>query len=445
MRFRRSNAKNLKPLPPAHPLAGKRLWFGIMSEGSSSTLAASFRSCGIDAQVTPPSDARTRELGSRHSAGDECYPFQITLGDYLKVLEQPGVDPAKTAFFLPEGCGPCRFGQYAPCFRHIFDSAGYTGVTLFSTSDATAYAELNAVGGSLLRTAFRGIVVSDILLKLLLKTRPFELTPGGADEIFRESLDDLCRTLEVPYSSSRRQMDALKTCLLRARDRFRALPARFDPERPLIGIVGEIFCRLNAFSNDDLVRRLEEHGAVVWMSDVAEWVGYATGERFRRLRLLGRTVSLDMLAAQLRSRVQRKDEHELTSLVGDDFRGFEEPEDVGVVYRNAAPYLPPEGAMGEMVLNVGRAVYLARKGVDGIIDISPFTCMNGIVGEAIYPRVSADLGGIPIQTFYFDGTQSDRDRDVGIYLELARSYRSKKPFPRTVLASSTPLARAAPA
>ena len=76
-----------------------------------------------------------------------------------------------------------------------------------------------------------------------------------------------------------------------------------------------------------------------------------------------------------------------------------------------------------MVLNVGKVVYLAKKGAAGIIDISPFTCMNGIVCEAIYPRISRDLGGIPIRNFYFDGTQSDLDRDLGVYMELARSYR----------------------
>ena len=48
-------------------------------------------------------------------------------------------------------------------------------------------------------------------------------------------------------------------------------------------------------------------------------------------------------------------------------------------------------------------VYLAKKGADGVIDISPFTCMNGIVCEAIYPKLSRDLGGIPIRNFYFDG------------------------------------------
>jgi hypothetical protein len=56
--------------------------------------------------------------------------------------------------------------------------------------------------------------------------------------------------------------------------------------------------------------------------------------------------------------------------------------------------------------------------------------MNGIVSEAIYPKLSKAYGGIPIRNFYFDGTQADLDRDLGIYMELARSYREKKPVER---------------
>ena len=83
-----------------------------------------------------------------------------------------------------------------------------------------------------------------------------------------------------------------------------------------------------------------------------------------------------------------------------------------------------------MVVNVGKVVHLARKGVDGIIDISPFTCMNGIVCEAVYPRLSRDLGGLPIRNFYFDGTQSDLDRDLGVFLELARAHQKRKTHQR---------------
>ena len=116
--------------------------------------------------------------------------------------------------------------------------------------------------------------------------------------------------------------------------------------------------------------------------------------------------------------------------------GYEEAHDVREILELSHPYLPYTGALGEMVLSTGKSVYLYRKGADGIIDISPFTCMNGIVTEAIYPVVQRDCDDIPIRTFYFDGTQSDLERDIGIFLELAKTYQRRKKtvrrFPATL-------------
>ena len=209
------------------------------------------------------------------------------------------------------------------------------------------------------------------------------------------------------------------------------MQTKFDPDRPLIGVVGEIFCRLNTFSNNDLVRRLEEAGAEVWLNDVSEWIWYVNDDQFRSLRLHGKRFSFDAFGAHVRNHFQHKDEHELAALFWEDFRGYEEPSNISEVLAFAEPYLPPLGANGEMVVNAGKAVYFARKGADGVLDISPFTCMNGIICEAIYPRVSQNNSGIPIRNFYFDGTQSDLERDIGIFLELARSYKRRKPCPRT--------------
>jgi predicted nucleotide-binding protein (sugar kinase/HSP70/actin superfamily) len=172
------------------------------------------------------------------------------------------------------------------------------------------------------------------------------------------------------------------------------------------------------------VRSLEAYGAEAWVSDLVEWIWYTNSEHFRKLKLAGRIWTTEALGAWVRKRVQKRDEHTLLAPFQEDFAGREEP-DIYEILEAARPYLPREGAFGEMVLNVGKAVCLARKGAAGIIDISPFTCMNGIVSEAIYPRISRDHGGIPIRNFYFDGTQSDLDRDLGVYMELTRSYGRK--------------------
>jgi predicted nucleotide-binding protein (sugar kinase/HSP70/actin superfamily) len=121
----------------------------------------------------------------------------------------------------------------------------------------------------------------------------------------------------------------------------------------------------------------------------------------------------------------------------DDFVGYEEPADVRDILEMSFPYLPYTGALGEMVLSSGKAIYLFNKGADGIIDISPFTCMNGIVTEAVYPSLQKDLDNMPIRTFYFDGTQGDLERDVGIFIELTRTYQRRKKKPRRLPAYFT--------
>jgi predicted nucleotide-binding protein (sugar kinase/HSP70/actin superfamily) len=418
-----------RKIGPNHPLAGKVVYIPNMPEGSSEAFAHVFRWLGIEAYRTPPSNERTKELGSKHTSGDECYPAKVTLGDFLRVVEQPGFDPARTAFFMPTAEGPCRFGQYAPYLKKVLRDLGYGDVQILSPSSDNGYAGLGEIGSLFIRGGWRALVCGDVLHRALLKTRPYETVPGSADQAFEEALRDVCQTIETSCAEPGCQLRSLAESMTRARERFHRVPAHYDPEVPLVGAVGEIFCRLNAFSNEDLVRKLEGFGAEVWLSHIAEWVEYTNVDQKRRLRLVGKQFSLSMLGAKLRSHIQKADEHALYAPFGSDFEGYEEPE-VEEILELAQPYLPPGGALGEMVLSIGKAAYLAKHGADGIIDISPFTCMNGIVTESIYPKLSRDYGGIPIRNFYFDGTQSDLDRDVGIYLELARSHREKKLYPR---------------
>ncbi len=78
-----------------------------------------------------------------------------------------------------------------------------------------------------------------------------------------------------------------------------------------------------------------------------------------------------------------------------------------------------------MTLNAGKAIVFHRAGCHGVVDISPFTCMNGIVTEVVYPRISEDHGGLPIRIFYFDGVPFDLDLDLEIFMDLVRSYMGR--------------------
>lgn len=402
-----------------------------MAYAGARLIAAVFRSIGIDATVAPDSNSETLELGGLHSSGEECLPHKVTLGDFLRVCRRPGFDPKRTAFFMATAHGPCRFGQYVPYLRKTLDELGYADVTIFSPSSEDGYEAFGEHSSDMMKVSWMGLVVGDLAQKFLFKTRPYEKTPGDADAAFVETIESFERILETPDRTAKQRLGALVDGVVRMRDRFRRIPARYEKGRPLIGLVGEIFCRLNTFSNDDAARRIEKLGGECWISDIAEWVWYTNwGQADTLVRQKGR-LNLDFLKLKIKTHLQHKYEHTLVAPVAEDLHGYEEPHDVREVLEHSRPYLPPEGCLGEMVLSVGKAIYLHGKGADGVIDISPFTCMNGIICEAVYPSVSAAHDDIPIRTLYFDGVNSSIDRDLEIFLDLARAYQQRKRHART--------------
>ena len=104
----------------------KKLYLPNMSDGVHG-IAAAFRACGLDAEVMPEPDEDSLKWGRRYTSGRECYPAILTTGDMVKVLKREGFDPKRSAFFMPSGNGPCRFGQYNRYHRLILDELGLPG------------------------------------------------------------------------------------------------------------------------------------------------------------------------------------------------------------------------------------------------------------------------------------------------------------------------------
>ena len=404
-------------------LRGRTLYIPLMSYEGARCMAAAFQSIGIDACPAPESDAHTNDLARKYLSGDECLPEAITLGSFLKVADAPGYDPARTAFLMPTSNGPCRFGHYLPLARKVFEERGDREILFFAPTSNDGYKSIGEGAQAFIRTAWRAVLASDILRKMLLKTRPYEKEKGMADRIFSASLDRVCQALAMPDISHEKRMREIVIALTAGRDAFRTIPLHRKGARSLIGIVGEIFCRLNDFSNSNLIRLIEKYAGEVWMSDVAEWVWYTNDEEEKRLIRQGKKYSLAMLTCQIRQKVMHADEARMLAPFRQDFFDYPEPRNTEQLLNLSRPYLPREGAHGEMVISTGRAVWYHHKGAHGVIDISPFTCMNGIICEAVYPRLSQDLDHFPVRVLYFDGLRSSFESDVEIFMELAHNYR----------------------
>jgi len=409
-------------------LIGRKLYIPPMTQIGARLLAATFRSRGIEAHITPPSDERTLELGALYSSGEECFPEKITIGDLLKITQTEGFDPAKTAFLMPSANGPCRFGQYAHLLEKIIHDLDMSEILILSPSSKDGY---GGIGGTVFfKTAWIALIAGDIIRKMLLRIRPYERVKGTTDDVYEKSIVRAEKLIERQDLNYNKFMPLLREELISIRDNFRAIDAEFVKGKPLLAVVGEIFCRHNRFANENMIRKLEEHGAETWLADVGEWIFYTNWSRMDNMIRKGKKLSGDMAVAKMKRHIMKKEEHKLLAPFHDDFTGYEEPSDVTELVEFAEPYLPSRGALGEMSLSLGRSGFSYSKGVDGIVDISPFSCMNGIVSEAVYPSFSKDHNNIPCRVFYYDGVNIDLDRDIGIFMELVKGYMNRKKVER---------------
>ncbi|OPY04686.1 MAG: Activator of (R)-2-hydroxyglutaryl-CoA dehydratase [Syntrophorhabdus sp. PtaB.Bin184] len=368
----------------------RRIYVPYMSDHSHA-LAAAFRSCGVDAQVMKESTEETVLLGRKFTSGKECYPCILTTGDMLRTVRGEGFDPERSAFFMPSGEGPCRFGQYNRFHRMVLDEAGFAGVPIYAPNqDHRFYKEFNIVGGRFTRLGWRAVVSVDLLTKILHETRPYEKVPGTTDAVYAEALAAVCRCIET----GAKDIDVVLKDVL---GKFRAIECRQE-KKPTIGLVGEIYIRSNKFSNSQLIRTVEDLGGVVWLAPVCEWISYVnyTGKRKSKKR----DTLLGVLGFVITEYIQSKDEHLMEDIFVPFIKYGPEPK-IKDILEKASPYIH-DSFEGEAVLTVGKSVDFVHKGVAGIINAMPFTCMPGTVSSAIMKLIQQNHD-IPVINIAYDG------------------------------------------
>jgi len=406
--------KNYTPHPPAPAAAsactigtsdpdlrGKTLYIPWMGD-SAYGVAAAFRAYGQKAQVIPQCDETALRLGRRFTSGKECLPCAITAGDMLKLIETKGSSARDMAFFMPTAAGPCRFGMYNCLHRLILRQAGAQDVPVVAPSqDGGIYDMLKSNLNGVSRTTFMkhiwaAAVGNDLMTKVLLQARPYSRNRDDVDALYLRHRSSWCDAIE-----SRANLRELLGVL----DRFGAVVSDIAPDRsqskPRIGIVGEIYVRSHDYSNSNLIRRLEELGAVCELAPLAEWIYYVDcmekNEAWRAGRF-GKYVQTAFI-----SWYQHGIERKLAAPLERRFGALAE----GPVEHTldlATPFID-RSFEGEAVLSVGKILEYHHRGMGGVINVMPFTCMPSTIVSTQSARLSRACGNMPILNLSFDGQE----------------------------------------
>ncbi|MEJ2683591.1 MAG: acyl-CoA dehydratase activase [Candidatus Sulfobium sp.] len=392
----------------------RTIYIPLMSDHAHA-LAAAFEYCGVRAEVLPESSRETVDLGRKYVSGKECYPCAVTTGDMVGKVLEPGFEPEKSAFFMPSGSGPCRFGQYNIFHTLVMKELGLDNVPIFSPNqDVNFYEHLGIVGKDFSLRSWKGIIAVELLKKCLHETRPYEKEKGVADAVY----DDYLKRVHLSISGSDGNIQSL---LVRAKRDFENIP-RYSGRKPLIGIVGEIFVRSNRFSNEDLVRKIEDLGGEVYLAPVEEWIHYVNYTALRRV-LIKKDLS-GIINLLLKGFFQKKVERSF----GKHFAGFlktlHEPH-TGEVIDKAARYVHPSFE-GEAILSVGKSIDLIQGGASGLVNAMPFGCMPGTIVTGLMRGLTMDYD-IPCLSIPYDGSESvTSDIQLEAFMDQAKEQGKKQ-------------------
>ena len=396
----------------ASKLDGRVLYFPYARD-TVHALAAAARSCGINSEVLPMAGPEDIQMARKLTNGQECFPLICTTGSFIKKILEPGADPKKMAFFMPDHNGPCRFGEYNKLHRILFDRLGFTDVEIITPSNDNSYAELvPGKTGKFRLNAWKGIVAVDILKKFLQERKPYELIPGMTRQVYEYWLDMVIRSVESGSGK-------LSSVIEQAGMAFSEIPVSNGKRKPLIAVLGETFMRDNPYCSGFIVDKLEALGAETIMGPFSEWPIYSTYRYQRDSRWKRDPAGMVKAAVQMAG--QRYTAGALWKKV---LHMVDSGTEVGLeeMICQSAPYIHKDYD-GDPVIAVGSAAKLAESGVDGIVYILPFTCMPGTLVASLSTDIRNDHNGIPWENVAFDG-QEDASLDIRLqaFMHQTREY-----------------------
>ena len=317
--------------------------------------AAALKKIGVEPFIPPYTSKKTLSLGTKHSPEAICLPYKLILGNFIEAIEG-GAD--YVAMITSPGC--CRLGQYGNSIENALVDMGYHAryveLSLYDGIKGM-YNVLKDISGKndpilfarAINIAIRKMFLLDDLEENLAYYRAREINQGDADKHYAKALQYV---KDVEHSRD------LKRAKKLAFDEMKKV--KIDPKKEVLNVdlTGEIYLVCDSFSNQNITKELGKMGVQVRRS---------------------LTVSSFIKDAIIPKAFREGETH------------------LQRAYRMAKPYLMRDIG-GDSLECVSDVAYANERGIDGIIHISPFTCMPEIMSQNIFPamRENCDIPILPL-------------------------------------------------
>lgn len=383
-------------------------------------LQPAFEYSGYNMVILPDVDPKAVDTGLQYVNNDACYPAIIVAGQMISALKSGLYDLDAVALLITQTGGGCRATNYIGFIRRALSDIGWGHIPVISLSAQSI--EKNPgfkPSFPLLHRAMMAIMLGDLLMRVLYRTRPYELEPGSANALYEKfNTRAVAQIKSLSMSGYNRLIRDIVTA-------FDALPLR-QIHKPRVGVVGEILVKFHPTANNDIFGTIEQEGAECVVPDLADFLFYSFINGVYKHRKLAFPSSSEIIAHLLvwfleRYRVQMK-----KSLAHS--RRFTAPESIYRLQDGVDDIVQLGNMTGEGWFLTAEMIELIHTGVPSIACVQPFACLpNHVTGKGMIKELRRRFPGSNIAAIDFDPGASEVNQLNRLKLLLANAPKGAHP------------------
>ena len=359
----------------------------------------------------------TVETGLKYVNNDACYPSILTTGQFIEALQSGKYDKDKTAIIMSQTGGGCRATNYIGFIRKALKDAGFSNVPVIS---------FNLVGMEknpgfklslpMLERLIKGVILGDLLQKMLTKNRAYEINKGETEKLFNEWI---IKGKKLTEKSSNKQF---KKAIYDIVNDFEKIELDTSIKKPKVGIVGEVLIKYHPFGNNYVANLLEKEGAEVVLPDFMGFVKFMATHKITFNSLL-KVDNTKAKIAKIAIKLIDILEKDVKIALSNSKKGYLPVCDIWHLEKKVQDILSIGNQTGEGWFLTAEMIEYIENDIPNIICVQPFACLpNHVVGKGVIKTIRNKYPDANISPVDYDpgASEANQTNRIKLMMTVAR-------------------------
>lgn len=378
---------------------------------------------GYKVKVLKDCTEKTVETGLRYVNNDACYPSILTTGQFIEALQSGKYDLNKTALIMSQTGGGCRATNYIGFIRKALKDAGFSHIPIISFNvvgmeKSTGFKITIPMAINLIKAIFYG----DLLQKLLLKNRAYEINKGETQAMFNKWMEK-CKLL-VRKSSYKQFKQSIYDIV----NDFETIELDTSTQKPKVGIVGEVLIKYHPFGNNFVIDVLEKEGAEVISPDFMGFIKFIATHKITNNKLLNTDKTKAKLFGVAIKLIEML-EKDLKISLENSKKDYLLPCDIFELENKVKDILSIGNQTGEGWFLTAEMVEYIEHGIPNIVCVQPFACLpNHVVGKGVIKSIREKYPYANISPIDYDpgASETNQTNRIKLLTTVAKDNLKKK-------------------